>query len=230
MAYIDFIGDLHRATKRDYVQRVIEHDKAESAAVAIQFGADYWDGDRRYGYGGYAYDGRWRPMAQKMADHYGLRPGMTVLDVGCGKGYLLCEFTQVVPGIDVAGLEISEYAIQHAKAEVRETIRQGNATELPFEDDAFDLVVSLGCLHNLANYDLDRAAREIERVGKSAKYVMVESFRNEAEKANLLYWQLTCGLFIRLRSGNGCWARRAIPAITAASVSNRVQIAPAEGA
>ena len=195
MAYVDFIGDLHRATKRDYVQRVVEHDKAESAAVATQFGADYWDGDRRYGDGGYAYDGRWRPMAQKIAGHYGLKPGMRVLDVGCGKGYLLFEFTQVVPGIEVAGLEISDYAIQHAKPEVRETIRQGNATELPFETKSFDLVVSLGCLHNLANYDLDRAAREIERVGKSAKYIMVESFRTEAEKANLLYWQLTCRAF-----------------------------------
>ena len=130
------------------------------------------------------------PVAKKIADHYGLKPGMRVLDVGCGKGYLLFEFTQVVPGIEVAGLEISEYAIQHAKAEVREAIRQGNATELPFEDDASDLVVSLGCLHNLANYDLDRAAREIERVGNGPKYIMVESFRTEAEKANLLYWQI----------------------------------------
>jgi SAM-dependent methyltransferase len=195
MAYVDFIGDLHRATKRDYVQRVVEHDKAESAAIASQFGADYWDGDRRYGYGGYTYDGRWRPMAQKIADHYGLKPGMRILDVGCGKGYLLHEFTQVVPGVDVAGLEISEYAIEHAKPEVKDAIRQGNATDLPFNDNAFDLVVSLGCLHNLANYDLDQAAREIERVSKGPKYIMIESFRNEAEKANLLYWQLTCRAF-----------------------------------
>jgi len=195
MAYVDFIGDLHRATKRDYVQRVVEHDKAESAAIATQFGADYWDGDRRYGYGGYTYDGRWRPMAQKIADHYGLKPGMRILDVGCGKGYLLHEFTQVVPGVDVAGLEISEYAIEHAKPEVKDAIRQGNATDLPFNDNAFDLVVSLGCLHNLANYDLDQAAREIQRVGKGPKYIMIESFRNEAEKANLLYWQLTCRAF-----------------------------------
>jgi len=195
MAYVDFIGDLHRATKRDYVQRVVEHDKAESAAIATQFGADYWDGDRRYGYGGYTYDGRWRPMAQKIADHYGLKPGMRILDVGCGKGYLLHEFTQVVPGVDLAGLEISEYAIEHAKPEVKDAIRQGNATDLPFNDNAFDLVVSLGCLHNLANYDLDQAAREIERVSKGPKYIMIESFRNEAEKANLLYWQLTCRAF-----------------------------------
>jgi protein-L-isoaspartate(D-aspartate) O-methyltransferase len=117
------------------------------------------------------------------------------LDVGCGKGYLLHEFTQVVPGVDVAGLEISEYAIEHAKPEVKDAIRQGNATDLPFNDNAFDLVVSLGCLHNLANYDLDQAAREIERVSKGPKYIMIESFRNEAEKANLLYWQLTCRAF-----------------------------------
>ena len=195
MAYLDFIGDLHRATKRDYVQRVVEHDKAESAEIATQFGADYWDGERRYGYGGYRYDGRWRPMAEAMAAHYGLKAGMRVLDVGCGKGFLLYELTQVVPGLAVAGLDISDYAIDHAKDEVKPFLRQGNAASLPWGDGAFDFVVSLGCLHNLGAPDLDAALREIERVGKGPAYVMIESWRNEREKANLLYWQLTCRAF-----------------------------------
>ena len=89
MAYVDFISKLSKATKRDYVQRVVENDKAECAIVAKQYGKDYWDGDRKYGYGGYYYDGRWRPVAEEMASHYGVTAGSKILDVGCGKAYLL---------------------------------------------------------------------------------------------------------------------------------------------
>src|SRR5438128_831367 len=104
VAYVDFISDLHQSTPRDYLKRVLEHPKAECAEVAIQFGKDYWDGERQYGYGGYKYDGRWRAVAKKMVDYYGLKPESKVLDVGCGKGFLLFEFTQVLPGIQVAGI------------------------------------------------------------------------------------------------------------------------------
>jgi SAM-dependent methyltransferase len=195
VAYIDFIEALHRSTKRDYLARVNADDKAACAEVATRFGADYWDGDRKFGYGGYRYDGRWLPVAEAMRDHYGLRPGMSVLDVGCGKGFLLHEFTRAVPGIAVRGIDISDYAIANAKEEVRGALAVGNATDLPFEDGSFDLVVALGTLHNLYNFELDRALREIQRVGRGAGYVMVESYRNEREKANLLYWQLTCRAF-----------------------------------
>src|SRR5207244_3156982 len=105
------ISSLHKATKRDYVKRVLEAPKAACAEVALKWGKDYWDGDRRYGYGGYRYDSRWRPVAQAMVDHYGLKPGSRVLDVGCGKGFLLYEFTQVLPGVQVAGIDLSSYAI-----------------------------------------------------------------------------------------------------------------------
>jgi ubiquinone/menaquinone biosynthesis C-methylase UbiE len=195
MAYIDFVMKLHSRTKRNYVQRVVEHPKAESAAVAKQYGADYWDGDRRFGYGGYTYDGRWRVVAEDMAQHYGLESGARILDVGCGKGHLLYEFTQAVPGVEIAGLDISEYAIEHAKPEVQPFLQAGSAVSLPFPDKSFDFIVSLGTFHNLYNYELWSALKEIERVGKRNKYVMVESYRNEEEKANLLYWQLTCESF-----------------------------------
>ena len=195
MAYIEFIQKLHSKTNRDYVQRVVEHDKAECAEVAIQYGKDYWDGDRRYGYGGYSYDGRWLPIAQEMAEHYELKEGDKILDVGCGKGYLLHEFTQAVPGVEVRGLDISEYAIEHSKEEVKPFLRLGSAAELPYEDDQFDLVISINTLHNLHCYDLDKALREVERVGRDHKYICVESYRNEEEKVNLMYWQLTCEAF-----------------------------------
>lgn len=192
---IDFIQTLSASTKRDYVQRVVQYDKAECAAVAKQWGVDYWDGDRGHGYGGYRYDGRWRVVAEEMARHYGLKPGMRILDVGCGKGYLLHEFTQVVPGLEVRGLDISAYGVENAKEEVKPFLSVGNATSLPFADGEFDFVFSLATLHNLKINELFQALGEIQRVGKGDKYVMVESWRNEREKANMLYWQLTCESF-----------------------------------
>jgi ubiquinone/menaquinone biosynthesis C-methylase UbiE len=197
MAEIDFITPLHRKTTRDYLARVNEFPKAEAAKIAKQFGKDYWDGDRKVGYGGMRYDGRWRPVADAMAKHYGLKAGDRVLDVGCGKGFLLYEFTQAIPGIEVAGIDISDYAIENSKEEVRPFLRVGNANALPFPDRSFDLVVSITTLHNLQCFDLDRALREIERVSRKFKYIVVESYRTEEEKANLLYWQLTCESFYR---------------------------------
>ena len=195
MPEIDFLSALHKRANRDYLARVNEFPKAEAAKVAKKFDAEYWDGDRKFGYGGYKYDGRYRQMAEAMAQHYGLKPGDSILDVGCGKAFLLYEFTQAVPGVEVRGIDISRYGIENAKPEVRPFLQVGNATELPFPDHSFDLVISITTLHNLYCYELDKALREIERVGKKDKYIVVESYRNEEEKANLLYWQLTCEMF-----------------------------------
>jgi ubiquinone/menaquinone biosynthesis C-methylase UbiE len=192
MPEIDFISRLHTGTKRDYLKRVLEADKAECAERAIQWGRDYWDGDRKTGYGGYRYDGRWRPVAEAIVKHYGLQPGARILDVGCGKGFLLYEFTQILPGVQVVGIDISQYAIENAKEEVKPFLCHGNARTLPFEDRSFDLVISITTLHNLYTFDLWPALREIERVGRQAKYIVVEAYRNEREKVNLMYWQLTC--------------------------------------
>lgn len=195
MAYIDFISPLHKKTKRDYLGRVNEFPKADAAKIACRFDRDYWDGDRKFGYGGYRYDGRWRAVADLLANHYQLKSGDSVLDVGCGKAFLLYDLMQAVPGLKVSGIDLSSYAIENAKEEVRPFLRVADAASLPFKDSSFDLVISITTLHNLPCTKLEAALKEMERVGKKNKYLVVESFRNEEEKANLLYWQLTCRSF-----------------------------------
>ena len=192
---IDFLAKYQSATKRDYVARVVEHDKAECATVAKRWGEEYWDGARQYGYGGYKYDGRWLPIAQDIASRYGLKAGDKILDVGCGKAFLLYEFTRAVPGVEIAGLDISAYGIAHSKEETRLFLREGSCTKLPYPDQSFDFVYSINTFHNLKVDDLKAALQEVERVGRNRKWICVESYRNEREKVNLLYWQLTCMSF-----------------------------------
>ena len=197
MAYIDFMSAIHNSTQRDYLARVNdpEYPKAKAAELAKKWGHDYWDGDRRICYGGYKYiPGRWAPVARAMAEHYGLKAGDRVLDVGCGKGFQLVELQNAVPGLIVCGLDISEYALENAHESVKDSLIFGTAAKLPFPHNHFDLIFSINTLHNLRNYELYSALKEVQRVGRQ-KYICVESFRNEQEKANLLYWQITCAAF-----------------------------------
>jgi len=198
MSYIDFLSVIHKSTKRDYLARVndSEYSKAKAASLAKKWGFDYWDGDRRINYGGYRYmEGRWEKVARAMTDHYGLKAGDKILDIGCGKGFLLYDFTKVAPGIEVHGVDISDYAIEHSKEEIKDQLQISNATSLPYPDNYFDFVFSLNTFHNLHCYDLDKALKEMQRVSKQHMYICVESYRNEEEKTNLLYWQVTCEAF-----------------------------------
>ena len=198
MAEIDFMGVLHKSTQRDYLARVNdpEFPKAKAAELAKQFDFDYWDGDRRICYGGYRYlEGRWEKVARAMVEHYDLPEKPKILDIGCGKAFLLYDFLKVIPDAEIHGIDISPYAIANSKDEIRDRLQVGSATQLPWPDDYFDLVISITTLHNLHAYNLDPALREMERVGKQNKYLCVESYRNEQEKANFLYWQVTCEAF-----------------------------------
>jgi len=190
MAYIDFISKLHKKTNRNYLERMTA-EKPKICEIAKKYDYDYWDGDRKYGFGGYRYDGRWRVVAEDMVKHYGLKSGDSILDVGCGKGFLLYDFTQVVPGIKVSGIDISEYAIKNAKEEVKPHLRVGLAQELPYPDKSFDLVYSINTIHNTLIYDVKKQIKEMERVGKKHKYIVTEAYRNEQEKFNLMCWVLT---------------------------------------
>ena len=192
---LNVVTPLHQMTKRDYLARMVD-DKVHCMLKAKEYEADYWDGDRRYGYGGYRYiPGRWKPVAQALIDLYGLKGDASILDVGCGKGFLLHEFKELLPDARIAGFDVSRHGLADAKPEVRDRLCRHRAQErYPYGDGAFDLVVSLGTLHNLKIFELETALKEIERVGRN-KYVMVESYRNEREQFNMQCWALTAEAF-----------------------------------
>jgi SAM-dependent methyltransferase len=188
---LEIVTPLHKATKRDYIGRMMD-DKVACMIKAKEYEFDYWDGDRRYGYGGYRYmGGRWTPVAQALIDIYGLTDGSKILDVGCGKAFLLYEMKKLLPGLDITGFDISKHGLAEAKPEIRPHLFLYRAQDAyPFGDKQFDLVISLGTLHNLRVFELESAVKEIERVGKN-KYIMVEGYRNELELFNLECWALT---------------------------------------
>ena len=181
--------DRYPRAKRDIASRAAAVPSQRE--VAKRFGKEYFDGDRGQGYGGYRYDGRWVAIAERMRDFYGLRAGARILDVGCAKGFLLHDFRQVVPGVRVAGVDISEYAVIHAMDDVRPFLVVGSADALPFPDAAFDLVVSINTAHNLERPRCVRAIREMERVSRHFKYLQVDSYLDDEQREKFERWQLT---------------------------------------
>ena len=199
MKELDFMMKLHSSTARDYLARVNDpvYPKHMAASLAKQWDYDYWDGDRRINYGGYSYiPGRWSGVAHDLIQHYDLQSGSRVLDVGCGKGFLLYELKKINSKIEVVGLDISKYAVENCHPCVGDDLLVGTADNLPFRADEFDLVVSINTLHNMYVDKLALALAEIDRVAVGGQaYICVESYRTEVEKANLLYWQVTCEIF-----------------------------------
>lgn len=163
----------------------------EDRRIAKQFGREFFDGHRNMGYGGYKYDGRWVKVAERFRDHYGLNSQSSVLDIGCAKGFMLHDFMQVLPGIKVAGLDISEYAIENAIENVKPYVMVANARDLPFPDKSFDLVISITTLHNLPLEELKRALREIERVRKQHAFITLDAYRDAREKRRMEMWNMT---------------------------------------
>jgi ubiquinone/menaquinone biosynthesis C-methylase UbiE len=191
---LDVVTPLHKRTARDYLARMVD-DKVHCMQKAKEYEFDYWDGDRRYGYGGYRYDGRWKSVAQHLIDHYKLGPTARILDVGCGKAHLLHELKQLLPQSEVWGFDISRHGLADAPEAIRPYLFRARAQDpYRWEDKHFDLAISFGCLHNLRVFEIEMAVREIERVARQ-KYIMVESYRNELEQFNLQCWALTAEAF-----------------------------------
>ena len=200
---VQFVTPLHQATSRSYIDRMVD-DKVHCMLKAKEYESDYWDGHRRYGYGGYKYmAGWWKPVAEALIEKYKLTNVSSVLDVGCGKAFLLYELKLLLPELRVEGFDISQHGLASAKEEIRDSLFSHRAQEpYPFDDNSFDLVISLGCFHNLRIFELETALAEVERVGKQG-YVMLESYRNELEQFNLQCWALTCESFFD--SKEWCW-------------------------
>ncbi|HEY3327335.1 MAG TPA: class I SAM-dependent methyltransferase [Novimethylophilus sp.] len=193
---LNIVTPLHKKTARDYVARMV-NDKIHCMEVAKRYDFDYWDGDRKYGYGGYRYDGRWETVARSLIETYKLKDGARILDVGCGKAFLLYELKKLLPKTEITGFDISAYALENAKEEVRDRLFLHRAQDtFPFEDGRFDLAISLGTLHNLRIDGLKAALTEMDRVAHH-QYVMVEGYRSDAELFNLQCWALTCESFFR---------------------------------
>jgi len=189
MAQINLLDKLP-ITKRDVKKR--EHERMLfDVNTAKKFGKEYFDGERRFGYGGYYDDGRWRPVAKKLIKHYNLTSESRILDIGCAKGFLLHDIQKLLPKCTVRGLDISEYARENAYGDMKEKIDVGNAHRLPYGDDEFDLVISINTIHNLPLKQCKEALSEIERVSRGAKYISVDAWKNDVEKQRILAWALT---------------------------------------
>ncbi len=178
-------------TKRNVKERGASKTEKDRA-IARQFGRDFFDGDRRHGYGGFSYmPSFWQPVIPTFQKHFSLNSDSSLLDVGCAKGFMLYDLTQLIPGITVAGVDISEYAIENAKPEVQDCLQVANAVHLPFDDNAFDVVISINTIHNLEREECAVALREIERVSKKGSFISVDAYRNDDEKELMMAWNLT---------------------------------------
>lgn len=163
----------------------------EVIAKSREYGFEYFDGPREFGYGGYRYDGRWIPIAEDIVRHFGLKAGDRVLDVGCAKGFLVKDLLKVCPGLEVFGLDVSEYALMHCEPEVVGRLHLGSADRLPFPDRSFAAVLAINTIHNLERPDVARALREIERLAPGRGFVQVDSYRTPEQKEVFESWVLT---------------------------------------
>ncbi len=193
MPEVDLLRALPK-TKRNIQMRSDGKDP-NVIAVAKQYGQMYFDGPREYGYGGYRYDGRWVPVARDIIEHFGLKPGDRVLDIGCAKGFLVKDLMQVCPGLEVFGLDISEYALMHAEPELVGRLHLGSADKLPFPDNSFKAVLGLNTLHNLNRERVVVALKEIQRISQGRAFIQVDSYYTPEQKAIFESWVLTAEFY-----------------------------------
>ena len=178
-------------SKRDLTKRLTEKTE-QDRLIARKFGKEFFDGDRSHGYGGFYYNLRfWKDVIPDFEKYYNLTSNSKILDIGCAKGFMLYDFQKIIPGIEVAGVDISKYAIDNSKEEVRKYIQVSSALKLPFEDNSFDLVISINTLHNLSKDDIKIAIKEINRVSKKDAFITLDAYRDDNEKKAMEAWNLT---------------------------------------
>lgn len=173
------------------IQARKEGKSSDVVSISKQFGEMYFDGPRDYGYGGYRYDGRWLPVAKDIVEHFDLKPGNRLLDVGCAKGFLVRDLMHVCPGLEVFGLDISDYALKHCDPAVIGRLHKGTAADLPFPDHSFDVVISLNTIHNFNREGVVKALKELQRVSKGKGFIQVDSYHTDEQKRIFEEWVLT---------------------------------------
>jgi SAM-dependent methyltransferase len=187
---IDLLANYPRA-QRNIKERGETKTEADRT-LARRFGKDFFDGERRHGYGGFQYSPRfWQPVVPAFQKYFGLQKGHKILDIGCAKGFMLYDFMQLIPGIQVTGIDISSYAIENAIDPVKPYLTVGDACSLPYPSRFFDLVISINTIHNLEKEELVTSLREMERVSKGGCFITVDAYRNDAEKEAMNAWNLT---------------------------------------
>lgn len=191
MAEVNLLKALPQS-ERDIKKREVGKNP-EVIAESRKYGEMYFDGPREYGYGGYSYDGRWIPVARDIVSHFDLKPGMCVLDIGCAKGFLVKDLVAACPGLEVFGIDISDYAVTHCPEDVADRLQTGSADHLPFSDNHFDCVLAINVLHNLERPRVIRALQEINRVVRKPEnsFVQVDAYRTLLEKEVFESWVLT---------------------------------------
>ena len=178
-------------TKRDLSKRLVQKSE-EDRAIARRFGKDFFDGDRKHGYGGFSYYPKfWKPVIPTFIDYWKLNENSSILDVGCAKGFMMHDFLEEIPNIDIQGIDISEYAIQNCMETVKNLVSVADAKKLMFDDNSFDVVISINTIHNLNKDECAEALKEIERVSRGKSFVTVDAYRNANEKERMYAWNLT---------------------------------------
>ena len=171
----------------------------EHRRIARQFGKEFFDGDRLFGYGGYSYHPRfWQETVRRFREYYALPDDVAILDVGCGKGFMLHDFLELMPRATLAGIDISTYAHDQAMPSVKPVLQVGCATQLPYPDSSFDLVISINTIHNLPLEGCKQALTEIKRVSRGHSFVTIDAWRTEAERQRLMKWVLTARTYMHV--------------------------------
>jgi SAM-dependent methyltransferase len=190
---INFLDSVPKVVRNIGARKI---NKEANRAAALKFGREYFDGTREQGYGGYSYDGRWQKVAERLIEHYGLKAGDRVLDVGCAKGFLVHDLRAALPGLDVVGIDISAYALENAKPEAAPYCFRADCREIPYEAGSFALVLAFNTIHNLDYQGCAQALREIERASRNHTFVQVDSYRDETERALFEDWMLTAQTYL----------------------------------
>ena len=190
MAEVNLLANYPK-TKRNLQDAVRERTDHERI-VARKFDKEFFDGERKYGYGGYTYNIKyWNSVVQDIYKYYKLKENAKILDVGCGKGFMLFDFKLNYPNLIVKGIDISKYAISNAIKEVKENLLVSSCDNIPFPDNYFDLVISINTIHNLDLKGCAKSLKEISRVSNKHKFIIVDAYSNNDEKKRMFEWNLT---------------------------------------